>query len=323
MHTRKVTRLARAVLLAGVLSGMAGPAWADGTPPPPVVVTPVIGFGGVLIGVNSPGGGGAPAGSGGGASAGVGSGGGAPAGGGSGGTIVPVGSTGAYQGGSNVGSNPFAPMGFNNLSNPNCSNSPAQIANCMAAAALAAAGAPAGAPAAPPPPTSAQLAQAAFGELVMPSPVPSRYPSGILKESGHPYTIVNANTWFWIDPATFQPVSKTVTTGAVWGKATATPVSLGFTPGDGSHSVSCPGPGSPWKANDRTWLAPVNPQGCSYRYLQSSLGVGGDDQVTATYTITWNVTWTGSDGTGGAFNNMQTQTTSRFGVAEVQSVVVN
>jgi len=288
----------------------------------------------VQIGVYAPGGttgtpagngsgGEAPAsgGSGGGAPASGGSGGGAPAGGGSGGTIVPVGSTGNYQGGSNVGSNPFASTPFNNLSNQNCSNSPAQIANCMKGAAPAPAAA--GAPAAPPPPTSAQLAQAAFGELVMPLPVPSRYPSGILKESGHPYTIVNANTWFWINPATWQPVSKTVTAGAVWGEATATPVSLGFTPGDGSHSVSCPGPGSPWKANDQTWLAPVNPQGCSYRYLQSSLGVGGDDQVTATYTITWNVTWTGSDGTGGALNNMQTQTTSRFGVAEVQTVVVN
>ena len=145
---------------------------------------------------------------------------------------------------------------------------------------------------------------------------------GTLKESGHPYTIVNANTWFWSDPTTWQPVNKTVTVGAVWGAATATPVSLNFTPGDGSRTVSCPGPGQAWKANEQTWLAPVNAQGCSYRYPNSSLGVGGDDQVTATYTITWNVTWTGSDGTSGAFTNMQTQTTSRFAVAEVQTVVV-
>ncbi len=299
-----------------------GHAVAAGTPPapPPIVVTPQSGT--VQIGINVPGGTtGAPAGngSGGGAPASGGSGGGAPAGGANGGTIVPVGSTGAYQGGSNVGSNPFAAMAFNNLSNPNCSNSPTQIAACMMTAAPAAAGAPA----APLPPTSAQLAQAAFGELVMPLPMPSRYPSGVLRTDGHPYTIVNANTWFWTDPATWQPVSKTVTAGAVWGKATASPVSLSFTPGDGSSPVSCNGPGSEWKANEQTWLAPANPDGCSYRYPNSSLGVGGDDQVTATYTITWNVTWSGSDGTGGAFNNLQTQTDSRFAVAEVQTVVVN
>ncbi len=157
----------------------------------------------------------------------------------------------------------------------------------------------------------------------MPVPVPSQYPSGTLPQDGHAYTIVKANTWFWTDPATWQPVNKTVTVGTVWGKATATPVKLSFTPGDGLRTVSCAGPGSPWKANDQTWLAPVNPQGCSYRYAKSSLGVGGDDQVTATYTITWNVTWTGSDGTSGAFNNMQTSTNSRFAVAEAQTVVTN
>jgi len=108
----------------------------------------------------------------------------------------------------------------------------------------------------------------------------------------------------------------------VWGKATATPVSLTFTPGDDGQPVTCDGPGQEWQPNDQTWLPPVNPQGCSYKYPNSSLGVGGDDQVTATYTITWKVTWTGSDGTSGAFNGMQTQTTSRFAVAEVQTVVV-
>ena len=70
-----------------------------------------------------------------------------------------------------------------------------------------------------------------------------------------------------------------------------------------------------------TWVSPENPQGCSYRYPHSSYGVGGDDQVTATYTITWKVDWSGSDGSGGTFNNLQSHTTSRFSVAELQTVV--
>lgn len=237
-------------------------------------------------------------------------------GGGSG--AVPVG---ADRGGSSVNSNPFfsvnLPVGAKDWG----ACPAAGLAFCGGAPPPPAPGAPA--PAAPPPPSAVALAVSAWGQLQMPSPAPSRYPSGTLKESGHPYTIVNANTWFWTDPATWQPVSKTVTAGAVWGAATATPVRLNFTPGDGSRTVSCPGPGRSWKANEQTWLAPVNAQGCSYRYPNSSLGVGGDDQVTATYTITWNVTWSGSDGTSGTFNNMQTSTTSRFGVAEVQTVVVN
>lgn len=311
MHSRTLTRIGRVGLLVGLLSGLTvHSAWADGSgtpPPPPVIVTPGGGHGGVRIGVNDPGSGATPT-------------------GGGGNTIIPAGvGGGAYQGGTGTSSNPFFPGNVaTSASFPlGCPPDPANaawVAFCNPPAVTP--GAPAQA-APPPPPPSIALAQAAWGELVMPVPVPSRYPSGRLPQDGHPYTIVKANTWFWTDPATWQPVSKTVTAGAVWGKATATPVKLSFSPGDGSRSVSCAGPGSAWKANDQTWLAPVNPQGCSYRYTKSSLGVGGDDQVTAAYTITWNVTWSGSDGTSGVFNNMQTSTDSRFAVAEVQTVVTS
>lgn len=154
---------------------------------------------------------------------------------------------------------------------------------------------------------------------MLPSPQPGRYPSGILRESGHPYTIVNANTWFWTAPETWQTLSKTVTVGAVWGRATATPTRLSLQPGDGHAEVSCPGPGAPWQANDTTWLAPVNPTGCSYKYSKSSLG-RINDQVSARYTITWTITWAGSDGTGGTFGQMLTDTPVAFAVAEVQTV---
>jgi len=272
---------------------------------PPVVVDPGRGHGGVWIGVNGPGGTTLPP---------------PPGPGAGGGTVQPVGQNGPGS----TNTNPFFPGNSPTnaqfpLGCPPVPSNAAWVAFCNPPAAAPAAP---GAPPAPPPPPSIALAQQAWGELVMPVPKPSRYPTGTLKESGHPYTVVNANTWFWTDPATFQPVSKTVTAGAVWGKATATPVSLTFTPGDDGHPVTCKGPGQAWQPNDQTWLPPANPQGCSYQYPNSSLGMGGDDQVTATYAITWTVTWAGSDGTSGAFNGMQTQTTSRFAVAEVQTVVV-
>lgn len=328
MHARGVTRWGQAGLLALVLSGTAaGNAWAtDPAPaPPPVVVG--AGDGKVTLGVYAPGGGN-PSGNSGGATGGKAPGGGNPSENGGGGSVVPVGATGGTGSPAAGNGNPFIPG--NLPANPafplGCPPDPtnaAWVAFCnppAPPAAPAGGGAPAPPPP-PPPPPSIALAQAAWGQLVMPSPVPSRYPSGTLKTDGHPYTLVNANTWFWTEPATWQPVSKTVTAGAVWGKATATPVSLGFTPGDGSRTFTCNGPGSAWVANEQTWVAPVNPQGCSYRYPKSSLGVGGDNQVTSTYTITWKVIWTGSDGTSGTFNNMQTQTTSRFAVAELQTVV--
>ncbi len=306
MHTRKVMLLLGAGLLVGQVHGLAAatPAYAcdanNPCTPPPVIVEPGRGSG-VGIWVNGPGSGGS---------------GGA---GGGGGVVQPVVQNGPVATNNNPffpGSSPTNPL-FPLGCPPNPTNA-AWVAACNPTAPAAP-----GAPAAPPaPPPSIMLAQQAWGELTLPPPNPSRSPSGILKESGHPYTVVNADTWFWTDPATFQPVSKTVTAGTVWGKATATPVSLTFTPGDGSHPVTCKGPGQVWQPNDQVWLPPANPQGCSYQYPNSSLGVGGDDQVTATYTITWMVTWTGSDGTSGAFNGMQTQTASRFAVAEAQTVVV-
>jgi outer membrane cobalamin receptor len=53
--------------------------------------------------------------------------------------------------------------------------------------------------------TPAQLAQAAYGLLQLPMPKPSHYPNGILKENGHPYTLVNATLRYRVNDAlTFQ-----------------------------------------------------------------------------------------------------------------------
>lgn len=288
MHARRLILLASAGLLAAQLQGIltSPPAAACDSGqscPSPVVVQANAGMGSVRVGVSVPGSS-SPGGSGG-------SGGSNGSGGGSHAAGSAVGAPGS------AASNPF-------------------FIGDVPPAAPAAAGAP---PAPPPPPPAIALARAAWGQLVLPSPQPGRYPSGILRESGHPYTIVNANTWFWTAPETWQTLSKTVTVGAVWGRATATPTRLSLQPGDGHAEVSCPGPGAPWQANDTTWLAPVNPAGCSYKYSKSSLG-RINDQVSARYTITWTITWAGSDGTGGTFGQMLTDTPVAFAVAEVQTV---
>ena len=317
MRARRVTFLLAAGLLAGLFQEVGGvtAAFACGGPTDPcppagggVVVLPGGGGSGVTIGVGTGVGGGVAAGSGYGGSG----------SGGSGGVVIqPV------NGGAST--NPYLPgVDWHDLlgaMQASCQSGPVvnPVVPCSQLIPTPPAGGAVAGP--PPPPPAIVLALSAWGQLKMPTPVPSRYPSGTLPQDGHPYTVVKANTWFWTDAATWQPVSKTVTAGAVWGRATATTVTLSFTPGDGSAPVSCPGPGSEWKPTEQTWLAPVNAQGCSYKYDRSSRGVGGDDQVTAVYTITWNVTWAGSDGTSGVFNGMQTSMTSRFAVAEVQTVV--
>jgi len=169
-------------------------------------------------------------------------------------------------------------------------------------------------------PTAAQLAQSAYRLLSLPDPVPSRYPTGSLKD-GRPYTIVQTHMWFWSDPSVWKPLSKTVCAGALCATATASPSSLSFDPGNGDQPVSCAGPGTAWvRPAGGSWVPAPQPQGCDYQYAASTYGYP-NGELTAAYTITWGVKWTGTNGTSGTLNPLATTVNSAFAVAELQSVV--
>ena len=72
-----------------------------------------------------------------------------------------------------------------------------------------------------------------------------------------------------------------------------------------------------WNSHYGPW-AP-SPVGGDFEYQHNS----GNGIVTATYTITFQITWVGSQNTGGAFAAKPTATTSTFAVAEEQTVVVS
>jgi len=170
------------------------------------------------------------------------------------------------------------------------------------------------------PPTAADLAQSAYGQLMLPYPVPLRYPAGTLQD-GRPYTIVNTHMWFWSDRAVWKPLSKTVCAGALCATATARPSSLSFDPGNGDQSASCAGPGTRFvRLANESWAPGKQPQGCDYEYTRSTYGLP-NGVLTATYTITWTVSWTATNGTAGTLNPLTTAANSTFAVAELQSVV--
>lgn len=174
-----------------------------------------------------------------------------------------------------------------------------------------------------PPPTAADLAQAAYGELTFAAVTPERYPSGTLPD-GRGYTVVNAYTWFWVSTTSWHADPKTVCTpgGALCATAIATPTILTFDPGDGASAVSCDGPGMPWhRQASGSWVPERQPDGCDYRYTRSTFGAPSG-VLTARYSITWTVTWTGTNGTSGTLAPLQTTATSTFAVAELQSVVI-
>ena len=170
------------------------------------------------------------------------------------------------------------------------------------------------------PPSPATLAQQAADSMLLPDPTAGRYPASTLRD-GRPYTVVGAYTWYWTDAATWKSYTATAEAGGNWATVTAEPVSLSFTPGDGHAAVSCAGPGSVWRQGvNGPWER--SPSGCQYRYPHSSIH-DPNQEVTSTYTITWQLTWTGSGNTAGTLTAKTTNATATFAVAEVESVVTH
>jgi hypothetical protein len=173
-------------------------------------------------------------------------------------------------------------------------------------AGCAAPGGCAPAPALPPP---GVLAQWARRYLVLPSPVIRSSPAQVDLQ------LTQLPTWLWISQAMWAPQSKTAAVAGESVTATATPVSVTWHPGDGS-TVTCHGPGIAYIST----YSPSSPSpDCGHTYSRSSAGQpGGAYHVTAT--ITWDITWTGTGGAGGALPPLFTTAAAAFRVAESQAV---
>jgi len=163
----------------------------------------------------------------------------------------------------------------------------------------------------------AVVALQALTTLQIPAPTAGRYPAGRLQD-GRPYTVVRAYTWYYTDRAGFTVLHARAAAGGVLAQVTVTPTRLSFTPGDGARAVSCAGPGVAWQHSDGPWAA--SPAGCDYRYPHSSIGQP-KGEVTATYGITWVITWSASTGASGKLPPLTTTVNSSFAVAEAEAVV--
>ena len=148
----------------------------------------------------------------------------------------------------------------------------------------------AGGQAAAPAATPQELAQIAIGDLIIPELDPATAPPA--GKDG----LVGLPEWFWVPASDWQPVqTPPVQAGPVWAVATATPEMIVFNPGGGLAPVSCQGPGTAYNA---ALSASAQRTDCSYTYQQPSTGQPGNAYA-ATVTVLWNVSWTGSGGTGG------------------------
>jgi hypothetical protein len=164
------------------------------------------------------------------------------------------------------------------------------------------------------PPSPATLAQRAADGFVPPSPSGHRSPSETQRYRGLPMTWVNLWTYFWTDASMWKPLTATARAGGVWATVTARPVSLIFDPGDGSPPVQCADSGRPWVEADGD--AAPSDGACGYRYTRVTTA-----PITATQSITWQLTWVGSGNTSGRLSQRTTSTSGELNVMQIQTVV--
>lgn len=157
--------------------------------------------------------------------------------------------------------------------------------------------------------TPEELMEVAEGELKVPVLRPGTAPP--LGQDG----LVGLPEWYWVRAARWHAINVTVSAGPVWATVTATPTGMTFDPGGGLAGGSCDGPGVPYSAGGASQSA------CTFTYDQSSATQPGGIYAAAV-TVTWLVTWTGSDGNGGTLNDgLQVAFPFALRVAEGQALV--
>ncbi|MFF4566028.1 hypothetical protein [Streptomyces sp. NPDC001435] len=164
-------------------------------------------------------------------------------------------------------------------------------------------------------PTPKTLAEYAYNKIKVPST------SIELKPTAR--STVNLPTWAWLDKGTFNEVkvrAELPDTG-LWAETTAKPVALHLDPGtsdaetypaSGNCTINDDGSiGMPYANGDADKTPP-----CGITYLHASNGTPYHLKAS----ITWQITWQGSDGSGGDLPDGTFETTQDMNVQEIQSV---
>jgi hypothetical protein len=136
------------------------------------------------------------------------------------------------------------------------------------------------------PPGQALLVAEAVRRLRLPAPV-------IRLNPGPPAPqVLFVPTWLWVDSSLWGSRSAVASVPGLSVTATATPVSVTWSMGDGA-TVTCHGAGTPWRIGTDP---DVESPDCRHTYTIASRDAPGG-RFTVTASITWRVTWAG----GGAF----------------------
>jgi hypothetical protein len=128
--------------------------------------------------------------------------------------------------------------------------------------------------------------------------------------------LVNLPTWLWVD--NWAPVVGTASSPALTVTVTARPRVVSWQMGDGSAALVC-GAGTPWNA---TLREEQQRSDCTHTYRRSSANEPGQ-RFTATATMTWDVSWSASNGESGALGSAVRSESFQLRVAEGQAILTS
>ncbi|MFJ4783357.1 hypothetical protein [Streptomyces sp. NPDC088794] len=164
-------------------------------------------------------------------------------------------------------------------------------------------------------PTPKTLAEYAYNKVKVPETEVELKPEA--------KSTVNLPTWVWLDKGTFQEVKvrASLPNTGLWAETTAKPVSLHLEPGT-DDATTYPASGD-CKINDDGSIGTPYTKGsaektppCGITYLHATDGA----PYRLKASITWQITWQGSDGTNGNLPDGTFDTTQDMNVQEIQSV---
>jgi hypothetical protein len=151
---------------------------------------------------------------------------------------------------------------------------------------------------------AATLARQAYRELPLLYPQPFTAPPANMNQ------LVGVRTWFWIDPAQWQPRSASAAVPGLSATVTATPITVLWDTGDGAV-ITCDGPGIPYD--------PGRPDNVQHSDCSHVFEHDGEHDVRTT--IVWRVRWTATDGSGGALPDVERATQFPLQAEQRQAVI--
>lgn len=127
--------------------------------------------------------------------------------------------------------------------------------------------------------------------------------------------LVGLATWLWVtDP--WVPRTASASLGGVTATVTATPSQITWSPGDGSPTLRCDGPGTVFDEHH-----PDRPSSCAHTYQRRSTVDGPDGAFALTATITYTVEWRATNGQAGPLDPITRTATVPVTVHEAQAVI--